>query len=766
MSHIDAEEALGIYKRFCKQTEKVMEYLGVARKLQNLLNVPIPTLKHVSCYAIPWHTAHRLFYFLRRRPFLWRVRCRNISTTLSLNKIASSTKLRSKAWTEIIDLEILHLNPRVTKKVCRLDAICVPFMIKSIASDKPAGMPSEAATSKPVASISAPTKKQDSVDLFDSIDEPTSQPQYVVRICRLVGTNRLSRPQVQMQIPGNPFNPTMTGQPFLQAQATGFYQTQSPTNNPFGLQIPQVTGIPVSTFVPNQSVGMFSAQQPNFAQSQPIGVNPFRMSVLVPQTTGMAMFNVNGGASTVPLSMNTFSTGSPGPFANPFLVNSTDFLQQQPQQQQPPFAPVPSFGASLFNSTPGGGNSKTGAPARPGSAPLTTIGPSATSMSPPTPQPVKTHQTGSRNPFGRVATPPPPVPRTPTIMELTMKQFGQNQSASNFNPSMVGTNGDQNRSQPAGAGGFLSNSQFGLSSGALSVGATDMSGVASTFSFNPTSKQNPSPSSPSIASGPGLNGLGGAVSVMNPQNTVAGSTFSGSLWPSSLPSQQTGATPASIAPSITFSGPGFGSSALTSNPTGAGGLQSQATGFGGLKPFKPSSSFGAALLDSLPPVPSSPLSNGPSSASPGTNLNSTPTSIGDISGFGSNSGSSLTPSANAISYSPFGTGIQQQTPQPIANGAPKTMLGVGLRPQMTGGTVNPFRASMVLNGAGGTNIGNPGGGSIPPLPTMNFQPQHPQQGGPGGAFPGNTFNANGGNGASMFNGNFGGQPQQQSQSLI
>jgi len=47
MSHVDAEEALRIYRHFCKQTEYVVEYLGVAKKLQNLLNVPVPNLRHV-----------------------------------------------------------------------------------------------------------------------------------------------------------------------------------------------------------------------------------------------------------------------------------------------------------------------------------------------------------------------------------------------------------------------------------------------------------------------------------------------------------------------------------------------------------------------------------------------------------------------------------------------------------------------------------------------------------------------------------------------
>jgi hypothetical protein len=47
MSHVDAEDALKLYRRFCKQTEYVVEFIGVAKKLQNILNVPVPNLKHV-----------------------------------------------------------------------------------------------------------------------------------------------------------------------------------------------------------------------------------------------------------------------------------------------------------------------------------------------------------------------------------------------------------------------------------------------------------------------------------------------------------------------------------------------------------------------------------------------------------------------------------------------------------------------------------------------------------------------------------------------
>lgn len=58
MSKYDAKDALGIYRNFCNQTERVMEYLGVAKKLQNLLNVPIPNLKHVS--MVEPYGLHRL----------------------------------------------------------------------------------------------------------------------------------------------------------------------------------------------------------------------------------------------------------------------------------------------------------------------------------------------------------------------------------------------------------------------------------------------------------------------------------------------------------------------------------------------------------------------------------------------------------------------------------------------------------------------------------------------------------------------------------
>ena len=61
MSHVDANEALNIYRQFCKQTDLVVEYLGVAKKLGNLLNVSVPQFKIVGCATFIFYN---LYLFL------------------------------------------------------------------------------------------------------------------------------------------------------------------------------------------------------------------------------------------------------------------------------------------------------------------------------------------------------------------------------------------------------------------------------------------------------------------------------------------------------------------------------------------------------------------------------------------------------------------------------------------------------------------------------------------------------------------------------
>jgi phosphatidylinositol-binding clathrin assembly protein len=74
MSHVDAEQALVIYRHFCKQAEYAVEFLGVAKKLQNLLNVPIPSLNLVMFSIVASSILHPHLSRRRQSPLLgpWR----------------------------------------------------------------------------------------------------------------------------------------------------------------------------------------------------------------------------------------------------------------------------------------------------------------------------------------------------------------------------------------------------------------------------------------------------------------------------------------------------------------------------------------------------------------------------------------------------------------------------------------------------------------------------------------------------------------------
>lgn len=285
-------------------------------------------------------------------------------------------------------------------------------------------------------------------------------------------------------------------------------------------------------------------------------------------------------------------------------------------------------------------------------------------------------------------------------------------------------------SQPNGQNNF----SFGASS--LNPGATDISSVASSFAFKPAgSDEKPTSSSAFLNS-------------QNTSTTTAGSTFSDSLWSSSLSSQPTGATNTSSSPSISFT------------PS----LKSQATGFPGLKPFKPSSSFGASLLESLPPIPQSApttpavTGNGTSTAS-GSSASQQTGSFPFNTGFGAMGSLPGGQNQNNVNLGTQPSGMGALNSQPTgaygAMGQPRSTLGVGLRPQMTGSVANPFRASSV-NGL------TTGGASLFQTPTS----------GPGGAanaqqMGGNLFGMPGaGPFGSPFNANSGAQQQSTATSLF
>ncbi|KAJ7576957.1 ANTH-domain-containing protein [Mycena floridula] len=719
MSHVDAEEALRIYRNFCKQTERVVEYLGVAKKLQNLLNVSIPNLKHA-----PVSLAGALQEYLNDPNF-------------EQNRIEYKT------------------NKDAAEKGSK-GGSAIKSIVRSTTAPPQPPLPVQPSTSAPPILKNG---KPEVIDFFSAIEEtqPTMfNPQ----------TNSPNSAYFQQQSMSNPFQQMqMTGQPFAQPQLMG--QSTGFVPNPFGVQPqmlqPQATGHrPFSSFIPNQATGFPQQQSPpmpaaGFLQAQATGANPFRQSVLIPQTTGMAMFGVGGGSANGPGNAQFQGDGS--------AYNSQQQVTSAPSTATAFNNPMPSFGQQQQQLS-------FSVPPRPASTPLTGFGSSASS--PPMAQPVKSHQTGTKNPFGPIMTPASPAPKPHTLMELAMgygsangnmssqaTSAPQGQSSGNFGGSLNGMQlqqtgmlqmgqssgnfgGSGMQSSPMGqsSGNFSSNIQsqqtgmpqmgqssgnFGASSnamqsppmgqssgnfgsnmqsqqtgapqmgqssgnfggssngmqsppmgqtsgtfggspnlgssafnsfafdkGALAAGSTDISSVASSFAFsnnNTTTGTSPSiidsqkshiPSFSSTFSTP--------LSSQNTATTTTGSAFSDSIF-SSLSSQATGAT---------------NSSSIASS---AGGLKPQMTGFSGLKPFKPTSSFGASLLESLPSIPGS--------------APTTPAVTGNMSPpFGQQTTSTFNPSS-------FGA----------LNSNPGSTLGQRLRPQMTGGgAANPFRASMATGG--------------------------------------------------------------------
>ncbi|KAI0272318.1 ANTH domain-containing protein [Gloeopeniophorella convolvens] len=621
MSHPDAEQALAIYRHFCKQAEYVVEYLGVAKKLQNLLNVPIPNLKHA-----PVSLVGALEEYINDPNF------EQNRIEYKANKDAADKGLR---------------NGRSTPKKTEKDS-----------STTAAAAGAEAGGSSSQEAPKAEAAKA-LTDFFSAIEEEQTtmfNPQ----------TGSPTSNYFQQQATYNPFSaagvPGASTNPFpqiqVQPQPTGFLQ-------------PQFTAVPGIQQPTNPFPG-FQAQPTGFLQPQATGANPFRPNPLAPQATGFSPFGQPNPLQPAPTGTNPQpiprpngnpfnNAGNPNTFpsTNPFPSQSRSVSQpfSSAPSNQPNFTGFPTAAApaptSAFNTAP-----SFTTPARPASTPL-----APPKHSSPTLQPLRPHQTGSRNPFGVPRGPsPPPVPRAPTLFELA---HGAAQPQTQFQLQ----NQSQVQPQPTGAPSstFSSIASSFLGGGSNGTKAPDLTTPSLNSSFS------------------------SSTTTSSPVSAATGSTFGDSLF-SSLGGQQTGST------------------ALSSQLTG-GPLRPQTTGYtAGIKAFKPTSSFGATLLETLPPIPQSApatpaLGGGPAGAA-GT---SAPSGVGLGGSLSASSspglGTGATTAASIGLSGNFGLGTQ---PTGMSNTTAGAGLGAGLspfggqlRPQATGGgAANPFRASMFTPGAG------------------------------------------------------------------
>ncbi|KAI9695235.1 MAG: hypothetical protein M1820_008807 [Bogoriella megaspora] len=327
MSRPDAERALSIYRTFVKQTDNVVQYLGLARNYEHMTRLEIPRIKHA-----PTSLAASLEEYLNDKDF--EINRRQYLAQQEAKKGGKKTNGASKPFGDS--------KPPSSRADDKSSAFAKETTVKS----EPKGP--------------AP----DLIDFFESIEQnqqpmaqatgfaqPTQygQPQTAF-------TQDSSFPQQQQQgfnTGTNPFNqPQQPQQPLqIQPSFTGAgFGGYTPQPQP-GFETQQ-TGIPQNGFQnlaqqQQQTSSPFSQQPPQqpFSstpdQMQPQSTNPFRQSAL-PSLSSSSTFSSSPSLSS---SINRQSTN---PFAKPSSAPNTGvpFTSLSPQStfsspgaQTQPFSP-------------------------------------------------------------------------------------------------------------------------------------------------------------------------------------------------------------------------------------------------------------------------------------------------------------------------------------------------------------------------------------------------------------------------------------------
>ena len=409
MSKYDAERALGIYKTFSKQTNKVVEFLSTARQYEHSTRLEIPKLKHA-----PTSLTSSLEEYLNDPDF-------------EINRRQYLAQQEAKKGRKVTSNGVSEPSAATAAKQ--------PVMGKSeVDKSFPEPRAAPGASSKPEIKGPAP----DLIDFFDSIEQNqtpmATQPQQQnpnlqaapyqqqqqsdffgqsgaqqQQTSRFGGSNPFGQAQ---QLQNQPAQPNFTGAGF-----GGFSQ------QPFDQQQSQVgmaqTG--VSQFNPQQAftqpqgqiqdnVNGFNQQQQSFSpgqqQPQQQSSNPFRQSMFA-QNTGILNTSLPSNPSVtspvVPQSTNPFARNTTGQAPN--QANNSPF-------QSPP--PGPSFGAPQpfpFPPSIQTQPTQTQSFPQPQSQQPASLQPTRTGTNPfarnvtsppsqqPTPPPLVPNQTGSTNPF-------------------------------------------------------------------------------------------------------------------------------------------------------------------------------------------------------------------------------------------------------------------------------------------------------------------------------------------------------------------------------
>ena len=319
MSRTDAERAINIYKRFCKQTDQVVQYLSLARQYEHATRLEIPRIKHA-----PTSLVQSLQEYLDDKDF-------------EVNRRQYLAEQESKR------------TGKPAEKVAGANPASIPAPAKTgVTPSKEAEALFNSAVSQPP---SQPTKgpAPDLIDFFESIEQnqqPMAQPQYQQQ------TGFPGQQQQQYGFAPQPTgfqqDPSQSMNGFQSEQTNPFMQQQQQPPPPQPLQT-QFTGAgfggygpqPPQQFVQGNAFGQDQQQQqfgrPMQMQSpaqmtgqQPQQTNPFRQSTM-PTISESNQFM----QQPTQTSLNRQSTNLFARHASPQAA----FSQQPQQQSSSPFAP-------------------------------------------------------------------------------------------------------------------------------------------------------------------------------------------------------------------------------------------------------------------------------------------------------------------------------------------------------------------------------------------------------------------------------------------
>ncbi|KAG0158965.1 hypothetical protein PDIDSM_6485 [Penicillium digitatum] len=367
MSRPDSIRALAIYKTFTKQTEEVVQFLGVARHFQSATRLEIPKLKHASTdlARLLEDDLNDPDFDLRRREYLAKKGVRvppsmKASATADVSKPMPNTPAS---------------NPLRQAEQPKPPPVDLIDFFESIEQNQ-----------QPMAQHTALQYQQTGFQqpppqaLYPQQTGFQQQPQAIQQQPSVTGYGQLTQygAPYQAQGPNNPFGQPPQQQPPLQplqAMPTGAgFGGYSPQPQSYGFQSQLAP-------IPQEAIAAFPEQQQQQQAPQPLQpqhTNPFRQSSMLSTPTGAQ-------PPAAPLSRQNTN-----PFARRLSAANTQYNPHESfQPVQPP--PVP------LSQPP---QAQPIQPQRTGTNPFARASPAPQQgLQPPAAAPLRPNPTGSTNPF-------------------------------------------------------------------------------------------------------------------------------------------------------------------------------------------------------------------------------------------------------------------------------------------------------------------------------------------------------------------------------